>query len=103
MLTITSFLADPENDNVEDFMEDMNSLLSQETEINFKSIIEDESITDLSQSISDNILGDFSLVADNLGISATVKVQILSSRNTKKWLPCSLHMKRRFSKTGPSE
>ena len=91
MLTITSFLADPENDNVDDFMEDMNSLLSQETEINFKSIIEDESITDLSQSISDNILGDFSLVngsqeetADNLGISAAVKVQIERETNNLK-------------------
>ena len=91
MHTITSFLADPENDNVEDFMEDMNSLLSQETEINFKSIIEDESITDLPPSITDNILGDFSLVngsqeetADNLGISAAVKVQIERETNNLK-------------------
>ena len=73
-LSISSFLAETENDNVDDFMKDMNTLLSEETEISFKSIIEDGSITDLSQAISEDLLNDLNIDQNNDLEERTVNV-----------------------------
>ena len=50
----------PENEA--ELLEDMNSLFSQETEINFESIMEDQAIASISENFSEDLLGDLNFV-----------------------------------------
>ena len=84
MSTIDSFLTQAENDNVTDFMENMTSLLSEETEINFDSIIEDQTIADLSQSISEEILGDLSMENNDMAKDSDDYKKFTDDKNVAK-------------------